>query len=186
MVAPVQVSPRGAVGVARWRHRIVAVPESQRNGSQPFSVDVAYWAGLLVHQSVVARIGYPRSEFFRCYGDYEYCLRLRQAGMEIMAVPTSRVAHHEGLHRTVIRLGRPSVRTGYPPARYYYDARNAAFTAWHTMRSPLAVGFQIARQCRLALGDLLYEDQKLRRLRLRMRGTSDGLRGRLGRRQDIE
>ena len=186
MLAPVQMSSRGAFGGALWRHRIVPISHAQRAGSEPFAIDLAYWAGLLVHRSVVGRIGYPRTEFFRCFADYEYCLRLKQAGMRIMAVPTSRIAHHDGLYRRVVRLGRPSVRARYAPSRHYYDARNAAFAAWHTLRSPLAVAFHLARQCRLALGDLLYEDQSLYRLGLRVRGTIDGLRGRLGRRAEIE
>ena len=186
MLAPMQMSAQGAFGGAMWRHRIVPVSNAQRAGREPFAIDLAYWAGLLVHRSVIGRIGYPRTEFFRCFADYEYCLRSKQAGMKLMAVPTSRVAHHEGLHRTVVRLGRPSVRAGYPPSRHYYDARNAAFTAWHSMRSPLAVAFQFIRQCRLAVGDLLYEDQKLRRVGLRFRGTVDGLLARLGRRSEIE
>jgi len=186
MAAPVQVSSRGRFGGALWRERVVPAPAVQRNGEQPFPIDLAYWAGLLVHRSVVARIGYPRTDFFRCYADYEYCLRLRRAAMEIVAVPQSRVSHHEGLYQTMVKWGRPSVRRRYSPSRYYYDARNAAFTASHTMRSPLAVVFHLARQVRLAIGDLLYEDQKTGRLALRVRGTVDGLRGRLGRREDLE
>lgn len=186
MLAPVQLSSRGPFGGARWRNRIVPIPPALREEDRPVEVDLAYWAGLLVHRTVVSQIGYPRTEFFRCFADYEYCLRARRAGVSIVVVPTSRVAHHDGLHRTVVGLGRTSVRSGYNPARHYYDARNAAYTAWYTMGSPLAVAFQLARQCRLAAGDLLYEDQKLRRLTLRIRGTVEGLRGRLGRREEIE
>lgn len=186
LLAPVQVSPAGTFGGALWRNRVVAVPPAWRTGTEPFKIDLAYWAGLLAHRDVVNAIGFPRSDFFRCYGDYEYCLRARSVGMEIVAVPTSRVAHHEGLSRAVVRWGRRSVRSGYPPSRYYYDARNATFTAWHTMRSPLAVVFQLVRQARLAVGDLFYEDQKLRRVRLRFEGAADGLSGRLGRRPGLE
>jgi GT2 family glycosyltransferase len=186
ILSPMQVSARGPFGGARWRHRIVEIPDRLRRGVEPFEIDLAYWAGMLVHRDVVARVGLPRLEFFRCYADYEYCLRARRVGTEIIAVPMSRVAHHDGLYRRVVRFGRPSVRTGYSPARYYYDARNAVFTAWHTLRSPVAVVFHVIRQCRLAIGDLLYEDQWLRRIGLRLRGTADGLLGRMGRRPEVE
>jgi rhamnopyranosyl-N-acetylglucosaminyl-diphospho-decaprenol beta-1,3/1,4-galactofuranosyltransferase len=186
MLAPLQFSPGGTFGWARWRDRIVAVPTTQRDGGRPFPIDLAYWAGLLVHTDVVTQIGYPRAEFFRSYADYEYCLRARRAGMEIMAVPSSRVAHHEGLTRTVVRLGRRSVRSAYGPSRYYYDARNSTFTAWHTLGSIRAVLFLLARQLRLTVGDLLYEDEKWRRFACRGRGMIDGLLGRMGRRIDLE
>lgn len=185
LLAPTQISSTGRFGWANWRDRVTAVGP-QRGDDQPFPIDLAYWAGLLVHRSVIEQVGYPRSEFFRTYADYEYCLRARRAGIEIVAVPASQIAHHEGLSRTVVRLGRRSVRHRYAPSRFYYDARNAAFTAWHTLRSPLAVLFQVIRQCRLAVGDLIYEDQKWRRMALRLQGTMDGLRGRMGRRETIE
>ncbi|MGH2453011.1 MAG: glycosyltransferase [bacterium] len=186
MAASTQLSPYGSFGGARWRHRIVVVPPVERSGSAPFSIDVAYWAGLMVHRSVMERIGLPRADFFRCFADYEYCLRVRRAAMEIIAVPASRVAHHNGMYRTVTRLGRTSVRLVYSPSRHYYSTRNEAYTAWRILRNPLAVFFHLTRQARLALGDILHEDQRLRRLRLRALGTLDGLRGRLGQRGDLE
>lgn len=186
MAAATQVSPYGTFGGARWRHRIVRVPPAVRNGEKPFAIDVAYWAGLLIHRSVIERIGLPRTDFFRCFADYEYCLRVRRAAMEIVAVPASRVKHHTGMYRTVVRLGRRSVRLVYDPARHYYAARNEAYTAWRILRSPLAVLFHITRQVRLAVGDVIHEKQRLHRVRLRALGTLDGLRGRLGRRPDLE
>ena len=185
LLSPAQVASSGRFGWARWRHRPVPVEPVLRNGDEPFAIDLAYWAGLLVHRSVILEVGYPRTEFFRCYADYEYCLRARRAGMEIVAVPGSRVAHQEGLSRTVVRLGRRSLRRCYPPERHYYDARNAAFTAWQTLHSPLAVAFHVAHQCHLALGDLVYEGETFRRLALRIRGTLDGLRGQMGRKDSI-
>lgn len=187
IVASTQVSPHGTFGGARWRYRVIPVPATVRTGGEPFSIDVAYWAGLLVHRSVVEQIGLPRADFFRCFADYEYCLRVRRAGMEIVAVPTSRISHHaDGMYRTVTRLGRRSVRLVYEPARHYYAVRNEAYTAWRILRNPLSVFFHLTRQVRLAAGDLLHEEQPIHRLRLRVLGTVDGLRGRLGRRQEIE
>lgn len=186
LLAPMQVSSNGPYGGALWRDRIVAIPPSRRSGDEPFDIDLAYWAGLLVHRDVVACVGFPRTDFFRCYADYEFCLRARRAGLQIVAVPGSRVRHHEGEYRTVVRWGRRSVRRSAQPVRFYYDARNAAYVAWHTLRRPRAALFHILRQVKLAVGDLLYEDRKLYRARLRLWGTLDGLRGRLGRREDLE
>ncbi len=186
IAASTQVSPQGTFGGGRWRHRVIPVPVSERNGSEPYSVDVAYWAGLLVHRSVMERIGFPRADFFRCFADYEYCLRVRRAGIKIVGVPASRVAHHTAMYRASVRLGRRSVRLAYEPARHYYAARNEAYTAWRILRNPLAVAFFLGRQIRLGVGDLLHEERPLHRVRLRFLGALDGLRGRLGRREEIE
>ncbi len=162
---------RAALGF--WRHRVVPVPSALvLRQIEPVAVDVAGWVGLLVHHSVVDQIGYPRFEFFSSFDDYEYCLRARHAGLEIVAVPTSRVASLDLPPRT---LPAP-----VDPLEEYYAARNTAFAAWRAIHSPWAVAFHLWRQCLLAVRDLLLADQKRRRLRIRLRGIRDGLRGRLG------
>jgi rhamnopyranosyl-N-acetylglucosaminyl-diphospho-decaprenol beta-1,3/1,4-galactofuranosyltransferase len=186
VLAPLQMSLDRRFGVARWRDRIVNIPQEELRGTAPIDVDVAYWAGLLVHRGVVDRVGYPRAEFFRCFGDYEYCLRARGAGFRVVAVPASRVEHDHGPPNRVVRLGRPSVRLRYPPSRYYYHVRNAGYTMRFVLRSPLAVARHVLTQIRQMVGDLIYSDQKLRRVQMRLLGLVDGLRGRLGRRPDLE
>lgn len=186
ILAPVQPLTHRPFGAALWQHRVVPVPPVWWQQLEPFRVDLAYWAGLLVHRSVVERIGYPRAEFFGGFADYEFCLRARRAGLEIVAVPASRLLEP---HPADLRLGGGG-GTGFrgpdAPAREYYEARNAAFTAWHTVRSRRAVAHLLLRQCRLTAGDLLRADRKLRRVGLRLRGTVDGLRGHLGRRPEFE
>ena len=186
ILAPLQVSPDRRFGVARWRDGIAAISQGDLGGVAPLDVDVAYWAGLLVGRHVVERIGYPRAEFFRCFGDYEYCLRARGAGFRVVAVPASHVEHDHGPPNRVVRLGRPSVRLRYPPSRYYYHVRNAGYTMRFVLRSPRAMVRHVLAQIRQMVGDLIYSDQKLRRVQMRLLGLVDGFRGRLGRRPDLE
>ncbi len=186
MVAPVQVSPRSAYGVSLWRDRLVPLPRELCYGTAPVDVDAAYWAGLLVHRRVLDTIGYPRAEFFRCFADYEYCLRARMAGLRVVAVPTSRILHDTGPPKRIVWFGRPSIRHRYEPSRYYYHVRNAAYTTRFVVRSPRAAFLHTVRQFRHAAGDLVYSDRKLRRLWLRLLALVDGFRGRLGRRLDLE
>ena len=186
ILAPLQVSPRAVFGVSLWRYRLVDPPVARRDGADPYPVDVAYWAGMLVHRRVIEEIGFPRSDFFRCFADYEYCLRARTAGFRIFAVPISRVRHDPGSPTRVVRLGRVSFRPDYPPSRNYYHVRNAAYTTRFVLRSPVAMLYHALRQVRLSVGDLLYEDRKAVRVQLRLQGLVDGFRGRLGRREDLE
>jgi len=185
ILAPLQESPRAVFGVSLWRHRLVPPPRLQA-GDRPYPVDMTYWAGMLVHRRVIERVGFPRSDFFRCFGDYEYCLRARTAGLRVVAVPRSRVRHDPGHPTAVVRWGRRSVRFNWSPSRNYYHVRNAAYTMRFVIHDPLAAVLHTLRQVRLAGGDLLYEDAKLTRVRLRFRGLVDGFGGRLGRREDLE
>ncbi len=186
IMAPVQVSPRGVYGVSLWRDQLVPLPREQRYGAAPVNVDVAYWAGLLVNRRVLDTIGYPRAEFFRCFADYEFCLRARMGGLRVVAVPTSRILHDTGPPKRIVRFGRPSIRHKYEPSRYYYHVRNAAYTTRFVLRSPRASFLHTARQVRHAAGDVVYSDRKLRRVWLRLLALVDGFRGRLGRRLDLE
>jgi GT2 family glycosyltransferase len=186
ILAPIQVSLDRRFGVARWRDGIIVLPQSTLQGPAPLDVDVAYWAGLLVHRGVIDRIGYPRAEFFRCFGDYEYCLRARGAGFRVVAVPASHVEHDHGPPNRVVRFGRASIRLRYPPSRYYYHVRNAGYTMRFVLRNPRAMARHVLTQIRQMVGDLIYSDQKLRRVQMRLLGLVDGFRGRLGRRPDLE
>lgn len=185
ILAPLQVSPRGLFGVSRWKHRAVQV--LPREGStEPYFVDVAYWAGMLVHRRVIESVGLPHEEFFRTFGDYEYCLRARKAGLAIVAVPNSFIDHDPGRPMRVTRFGRPSHRFNYPPSRMYYHVRNAAYTTRYILHSPIAALYHVARQFRFGIGDTIYDDHKVRRVWYRILGLLDGFRGRLGRREDLE
>ena len=186
VLAPTQVSAAAVFGASLWRHRPLQPPAALRNGTRPYPVDVASWAGMLVHRRTVEQVGYPRAEFFRCFADYEFCLRVRAAGLRVFAVPASRVRHEHGAPVVVTRFGRPSVRYQYSPARNYYHVRNAAYTARFILRSPAAMASHVLRTLRLAVGDLIYDDHRGRRLWRRLQGLVDGLRGRLGRREDLE
>ena len=184
IVAPVQVSQRQVYGVSFWRDRLVR-PRLQRT-DPPLDVDVAYWAGMLVNRCVLEEIGFPRPEFFRCFGDYEFCLRARKAGFRVLAVPTSHVVHDHGPPNVVVRFRRTSIRLAYPPSRFYYHVRNWAFTTRFVLRSPKAMLWHLLLQVRLAAGDLVYADRKWERLVLRVRGVVDGFRGHLGHRKNLE
>lgn len=185
ILAPLQVSPRGVFGVSRWKHAAVQV--LPREGStEPFFVDLAYWAGMLVHRRVIESIGLPHQGFFRTFGDYEYCLRARKAGFAVIAVPNSFIDHDPGRPIFVTRFGRASLRFNYPPARIYYHVRNAAYTTRYVLRSPIASWYHVVRQIRLGIGDILYDDCKLRRVWYRLLGLLHGFRGRLDRREDLE
>lgn len=183
IVAPLQVSPRGVFGVSRWKHRAVQV-RPREDSTEPLFVDVAYWAGMLVHRRVVESVGLPQEAFFRTFSDYEYCLRARKAGLAVVAVPNSFIDHDPGPPIRVTRFGRASVRFNYPPSRMYYHVRNVAYTTRYVLHSPTAALYHVARQVRAAVGDIVYDDRKGRRVWYRILGLLDGFRGRLGRRRE--
>lgn len=183
IVAPLQVSSRGTFGVATW-NGMAFEQQDPADDARPYPVDVTCWGGMLVHRRVIERIGYPRSDFFRCFADYEYCLRARRAGLRILAVPSAKVRHDHGSPTVVVRLGRRSLRFDHSPERNYYHARNAAYTMRFLLRSPLAILHHALHEGRLGIGDIVYSEHRAQRIWLRCRGLVDGFFGRLGRLDD--
>jgi GT2 family glycosyltransferase len=102
--------------------------------------------------------------------EWEYCLRLRDRGLRVLVVPQARA-----LHETI---GSAPGRS--PAWRGYYQSRN--HLRFVLDRGNLADGvFWFAREAKLAAAGLLWGDQKTRRLRLRLAGAVDAIRGRMGR-----
>lgn len=87
--------------VTSWRHRA------------PFPVESASGTAMLVQRGVFERAGLMDESFFLYYEESDWCLNVRHAGYEILAVPSSVV-----WHRVSATLGMMS------PAIDYYMLRN--------------------------------------------------------------
>ena len=156
------VIPTGAV----W-HRGLRYPDWLVNATEPYTVDVITFGGLLVPSAAVRDIGVPRSDFFMMWEEYEFCLRLRGAGWKILVLPRPLV-DIDGLP--------PGSRSA--PWRAYYDARNSwitvrDFAGWDTRL------WWLVRQIKFCLGTLPAPD-RWSRLRFRTRGMLHGWRGTTG------
>ena len=66
------------------------------DGTAPFPVDWVLGAALMVRGDVVAAIGGLDDGYFMYCEELDWCLRMRQAGHEILAAPAARIVHHEG------------------------------------------------------------------------------------------
>ena len=135
--------------------------------------------GLLVHRSVVERVGLPLRELFIWGDEREYLLRLRRAGFEPATVLAAELQHPPNrMQIWETRLFGRRLRLPYAddPLRQYLFTRNDAYIArrYHGWTGWLAhlvrhLWFTATRRGLRALGPML-------------RASLDGLRGRLGRR----
>lgn len=136
---------------------------------------------MLVSRDVITSVGTFRDDLFHSFADYEFCIRVRAAQRRIEVLPTVLVDHHYGEPEEKVALNRRSLRVGYPSWKYYYHVRNGLFTWLRTARDPIAAGLFLARELRSVVGELAYGEQFITRQAMRLRGLSDGVRGRLGR-----
>lgn len=87
----------------------------------PFSVDVASGAAMLVKREVFEALGLMDEGFFLYYEETDWCLCIRDAGYQIMAVPASVV-----FHKVSAALGETS-----PVIDYYMLRNHLRFIARH-------------------------------------------------------
>lgn len=88
-------------------------PVGKWRDQPPFEVDVASGAAMLIKREVLERVGLMDEDFFLYYEETDWCLRIRQAGYRILAVPASVV-----WHKVSATLGTTS------PVIDYYMLRN--------------------------------------------------------------
>ncbi len=79
----------------------------------PFEIDIAPGAAIMVRREVFEQIGFLDEAFYLYYEEADWCLRARQGGYKILAVPSAII-----WHRVSATLGQTS------PVIDYYMARN--------------------------------------------------------------
>lgn len=185
VLVPVQRDSGGRpYGVQIWDRFYVEVTPQILSGERAARGEYLFaFVGPLISRGVIESIGLPRAEFFIWFDDYEYGLRLAKLGARVQVVPGADF-HHDlgGKTREVRLLGRKSLRNESPAWKTYYGSRNHLFTVLRTRKNFREIGWFLVRDTWLLIGDLAYEPDRWRRVRLRFRGWSDGVRGRLGKR----
>jgi len=141
-----------------------------------FEMDAGPWSGLLVSRRAVKDVGLPLKDLFIFHDDYEYTVRMRRKGT-LLTVPASRVVHFSVPSYT----GKPVL--GMQPSNWknYYYARNYIYTRRKYGRPGLYFYFIVLRGLVYGVAQtLLFREYRFQSFRIRLCGTLDGLRAKLG------
>jgi GT2 family glycosyltransferase len=125
--------------------------------------------GALVSREVLARVGYPRSDYFMMFEEWEFCLRVRNAGFRVLLLPM--ITIHDQ------KVGSAGTS---PPWRGYYQTRNHLAMALKR-RSAGELFWWAHRQVKFVVAAMMHLDSKRERTRLRLLGAWHALRERMGR-----
>jgi len=186
----------GNGGILRWNRvlfdsrTLKETPvEAARYKDDYFEVDIAGWAGLLVSRRAVEDVGLPLKDLFIYHDDFEYSLRMRRKG-SILTIPASKVFHPPGPLNP--STGKPAKwlrpLLGW---KQYYVTRNHIYTCRKYARPGLfwdRLPFYAMIALGLAYGviqTLAFREYKLQSLRIRLRATWDGLRGKIVKNNDF-
>lgn len=140
-------------------------------------VDVAITSGCLVNLNMFDRVGPFEEKLFIDYVDFEYCLRLRKKGFNIVQLGNAKIFHQLGkLEKRKIIFFNIFV-THHSPERYYYRTRNRLYVAKKYIN--IFPGF-ILKDFFVFLNELLkilvYEKQKLAKFHSILLGLLDFLK----------
>ncbi|MBE3041888.1 hypothetical protein IMZ48_04760, partial [Candidatus Bathyarchaeota archaeon] len=150
-------------------------------GDRLDDVSIVITSGSLLRASAFQALGGFREDFFIDYVDTEYCLRALSRGYRIVVACNAKLEHRLG-DRTREQRG-PFVLypTGHSPTRWYYISRNRIpMLRMYALRFPHWLTFEIAASAFWLLRMLIAEDLRAEKVRAVLRGTWDGLRGRMG------
>lgn len=162
-----------------WRNRFIK-PRAELLSQPLLFTDLVITSGAMVRRKLVETIGFPRSDFFIDFVDYEYCLRARSHGYKIAVITRAKLRHEIGRTRTMHFLGRRWFWSDHRPFREYYMSRNLAYSVWWLYPSLAAKASVLRHLMRHAAGVLLFGSEKLECLKKMVQGYWDGRKASLG------
>ena len=134
-------------------------------------------SGCLLSLDAYREVGPFRDELFIDFVDNEYCLRLRKQGFSVLQANDALLQHSVG---DTHKYG-PFIATNHSPLRRYYKTRNRFLVNRLYRRDfPGHCLFDRVRLMKEIVSIILFEGEKLEKLRMMWRGYKDFRRGKFG------
>ncbi|WCJ58927.1 glycosyltransferase family 2 protein [Fontisphaera persica] len=142
---------------------------------------VAMASGNLVRLQAAQSVGWMDESFFIDYVDFDFCLRLRRQGWQIIQATNVWLPHRLGARQKHRCLGLEFGLVAHSPLRRYYNTRNRLVAyRRHALRFPGWFLHDLAWWM-LEMGKIaLFEDQKTAKCRAIWLGLHDGFSGVMG------
>lgn len=157
---------------------VTRVKTHQLVADVPVPVDTITFEGCLLPLAVIHDIGLPYRNFYMDGDDWDYGLRIRKAGYEILRVPATvllRKIEPKQLLARLPALGLTSWRSGIGPERTYYEVRNKfKLIHRHARHRVPSLMRETVRCLRRLVGVLAFDDRKWFRARLILQAIVHG------------
>ncbi len=142
-------------------------------------IDMVSFVGLLVKNTAIEKIGYPKKEFFIHTDDLEYCIRLRTVG-KIILVNDSIIKHAEGSVKGTYKktvLGITADRRPFDKLWInYFMQRNLIWIGRKYSRNKLSLYTTIIKNyLKTFIGICIFDDHKYKRIKFYTNAYKDGL-----------
>jgi rhamnosyltransferase len=145
------------------------------------NVTTVITTGALVRITAFKELGGFREDFFIDYVDTDFCLRLQRHGYKIVVACDAGLLHTFGHRKKMQRVSFTFYPTFHPPERWYTMSRNRIqMIKSYGLRIPHWLLYEVVATSYILIRMLLTENERLEKLSAFIRGTWDGLRGRMG------
>lgn len=138
-------------------------------------------SGSLISLQGFTRVGGFREELFIDYVDYDYALRLKNAGFDSVRSRQPLMRHAIGQRVVGSVLGKRVTASGHRPERRYFMMRNLVIIAREQWRHhPALMRTTVLRYGKELLAMTLVEHKRPAKWTFTVKGLFDGLLGRFG------
>lgn len=154
---------------------------------EPVLENVTYviTSGSLYDLAAYQKIGPFRDDFFIDYVDTEYCLRAKEKGYKIIVACEAHLSYHQGNRQKRIFWKRDHFPTFHSPLRWYFSSRNRILMLRrYAIHFPHWLLYEMVASFYILIKMLLFETQKVEKLKAIFYGTLDGILGRMGKATD--
>jgi len=178
------IPPEPVLAAHYDRYRFIGQPHQNDRPYYPCVAPIT--SGSLLNLAAAKAIAPPQGEFFIDGVDIEYGMRLYLAGYQNYMITTAILQHNFGLPYTVFWCGKPKILQNYSPLRHYYTCRNHTYLDIKYAQGIWKIA-EILFRLKYLSATLFWiifflPDQKRLKSWACLKGTYDGLRGRLGKR----
>jgi rhamnosyltransferase len=162
--------------------RKVGMPKLEQSESAYYMLPTVITSGSMTKAAAFRSIGGFREDFFIDHVDHEWCLRARSKGLDVIVSPEILMEHGIGELSYHHFMGKRLEASNHSPLRRYYWVRNLTLLARSSIFSDmryilLLVLYHVP--CSI-VSILLFESQKMNKLKEMLRGLVHGIIGRLG------
>jgi rhamnopyranosyl-N-acetylglucosaminyl-diphospho-decaprenol beta-1,3/1,4-galactofuranosyltransferase len=184
VLVPIQQDTlQSCYGIFEWTGRARNVTPQIIEGKRAVTGDFLFaFVGPLISREVIAEVGFPNKDFFIWFDDWEYALRIQRTTAEIVAVPEAMFFHDFGKAKRIRFLWQLRQRNEVPPWKCYYGTRNPLYVLLRGERPRSELLRYFIKELQHLVGDIIYEPQRWKYVRMHLKGMLDGATGRLGKR----
>ena len=139
-------------------------------------------SGNLLNLSAYESIGRFCDDFFIDHVDHDFCIRLNNAGYQVIELPKIHLNHKLGYSEKV-KVGPWTLRTygTNAPIRLYYYTRNGIYVSRKYFNQYPSFSWMFTKEVtRRWLKTLFLDKDRITRVKMMLKGTKDGFRSHLG------